>query len=127
MFKFLKSKSPSTLKKKKKPKTTLRILTMFLKEFVRDMRIFSTWIKQAIELKPNTEPPYMRTYNMSPAELKTLDEYINDALAKGRIQESTSSAGAPVLFIPRKSDELRLCADYGGLNAITNIWSCLLD
>ena len=73
----------------------------------------------AIELKPNTEPPYMRTYNMSPAELKTLDEYINDALAKGRIQESTSSAGAPVLFIPRKSGELRLCVDYRGLNAIT--------
>ena len=73
----------------------------------------------AIELKPNTEPPYMRTYNMSPAELKALDEYINDALAKGRIRESTSSAGAPVLFIPRKSGELRLCVDYRGLNAIT--------
>jgi len=37
----------------------------------------------AIELKPGTEPPFMRMYNMSPAELKALDDYINDALAKG--------------------------------------------
>jgi hypothetical protein len=73
----------------------------------------------AIELKPDTEPPYMRTYNMSPAELKALDNYINEALANGWIRESKSPAGAPVLFIPRKSGELRLCVDYRGLNAIT--------
>ena len=74
----------------------------------------------AIELKPGTEPPYMRTYNMSPAELKTLDNYINEALINSWIRESTSSAGAPVLFIPKKSGELRLCVDYRGLNAITD-------
>jgi transposase InsO family protein len=73
----------------------------------------------AIELRPDTEPPYMRTYNMSPAELKALDKYINDALAKGWIRESQSPAGAPILFVPKKSGELRLCVDYRGLNAIT--------
>ena len=56
---------------------------------------------------------------MSPAELKALEEYINEALAKGWIHESKSPSGAPVLFIPRKSGELRLCVDYRGLNAIT--------
>lgn len=73
----------------------------------------------AIELKPGTEPPYMRTYNMSPAELKALDEYLTKALAKGWIRESQSPAGAPVLFTPKKSGELRFCVDYRGLNAIT--------
>lgn len=73
----------------------------------------------AIELKPGTEPPYMRMYNMSPAELKALDDYINDALGKGWIRESQSPAGAPILFVPKKSGELRLCVDYRGLNAIT--------
>src|SRR5437773_1851039 len=31
-----------------------------------------------IELKLNTKPLYMRTYNMFPAELKILKNYIND-------------------------------------------------
>ena len=61
----------------------------------------------------------MRTYSMSPAELKALDNYINDALAKGWIRESQSPAGAPIFFILRKSGELRLCVYYRGLNDIT--------
>ena len=56
---------------------------------------------------------------MSPAELKALEEYINEALAKGWIRKSKSPTRAPVLFIPRKSGELRLYVDYRGLNAIT--------
>ena len=56
---------------------------------------------------------------MSPAELKALEEYINDALAKGWIRESKSPTGAPIFFIPRKNGELRLYVDYRGLNAIT--------
>ena len=37
----------------------------------------------AIELKPRIEPSYIRMYNISPAKLKALDDYINEALAKG--------------------------------------------
>ena len=37
----------------------------------------------AIDLKPRTEPPFMRTYNLSPAELKALEEYIEKVLARG--------------------------------------------
>jgi hypothetical protein len=73
----------------------------------------------AIELKPGTEPPYMRIYNMSPAELRVLEDYINEALAKGWIRESKSQAGAPILFAPKKNGKLRLCVDYRGLNDIT--------
>src|SRR5436190_1162525 len=42
-------------------------------------------IDHAIELKPDFESPYMRMYNMSPAKLKTLNKYLNKALAKGWI------------------------------------------
>ena len=73
-------------------------------------------MNHAIELKPGFEPPYMRTYNMSPAELKALDEYLTKALAKDWIQESKSPVSAPVLFIPRKSGELRFCINYQDLN-----------
>src|SRR5947207_4023086 len=61
----------------------------------------------------------MRTYNMSPAELRALHEYLKEALVKGWIRESQSPAGAPILFGPKESCELRLCVDYRGLNAIT--------
>ena len=69
-------------------------------------------VNHAIELRPGTEPPWMRMYSISPAELKALEDYINDALAKGWIRDSKSPAGAPILFVPRKSGELRLCVDY---------------
>ena len=35
-----------------------------------------------IKLKSNSEPPYMHTYNMSPAKLQALNKYLNKALAK---------------------------------------------
>ena len=41
-------------------------------------------------------------------------------LASGKIRPSTSSAGAPILFVPKPhSRGLRLCVDYRGLNKIT--------
>ena len=76
-------------------------------------------VDHATELRLDIEPPWMRIYNISPAELKALEDYINDALAKGWIRESKSPASAPVLFIPRKSGKLRLYVNYRGLNALT--------
>ena len=40
-------------------------------------------VHYTIKTRPGTEPPWMRTYNLSPAELKALEDYINEALAKG--------------------------------------------
>ena len=48
----------------------------------------------------------MQTYNMSPAELKTLENYLNKALLKEWIHKSKSLAGASILFVSKKSDEL---------------------
>ena len=55
---------------------------------------------------------------MSPAELKALNEYINEVLAKSWIRESQSSAGAFILFVLRKSGELCLCVNYHDLNTL---------
>ena len=65
------------------------------------------------------EPSYGSIYNLSEKELKTLWEYLAKALERGWIRESSSSAGVPILFVPKKGGELQLCIDYQGLNHLT--------
>jgi hypothetical protein len=52
-------------------------------------------------------------------ELAILKEYIDKNLKKGYIKESTLSAKALVLFVPKKDRKLRLVVDYKGLNNVT--------
>ena len=67
----------------------------------------------------NADPPYGPIYNLSHNELAELRRYIDDMLARGWIRHSTSPAGAPILFVPKKDGGLRLCVDYRGLNKVT--------
>lgn len=72
-----------------------------------------------IDLIPGTQAPFGPLYSLAVPELKVLREYLDEMLAKGFIQASTSSAGAPILFVKKKDGTLRLCVDYRGLNAVT--------
>jgi hypothetical protein len=72
-----------------------------------------------IELEEGKMPPFGPLYRLTPPEREALTEYVNKNLKRGHVRSSTSSAGAPVLFIRKKTGELRLCVDYRGLNAIT--------
>ena len=72
-----------------------------------------------IPIKEGKTPPFGPLYQMSENELRVLKEYINKNLATGFIKESTSRAGAPVLFVPKKSGKLRLVVDYRGINNVT--------
>ena len=58
-------------------------------------------------------------YNLSNTELAALRIYLDDVLAKGWIQYSTSSVGSPILFVSKKNNGLRLCVDYRELNKVT--------
>jgi hypothetical protein len=74
----------------------------------------------AINLQPGSpSPPYLKMYNMSPRESEALKKWITEHLAKGHIRESTSPAGAPVVFSPKKNGKLQICMDYRKLNAMT--------
>ncbi|KAI7762651.1 hypothetical protein LZL87_014274 [Fusarium oxysporum] len=73
-----------------------------------------------IVLKDGKNPKFFPIYNLSRNELDTLREWINDMLRKGYIRPSKSSAGYPVMFVPKpNSNKLRLVVDYQQLNEIT--------
>ena len=44
---------------------------------------------------------------------------VDALLSKGLIQKSSSPFGAPILFVKKKTGELRMCVDYRALNKIT--------
>lgn len=73
----------------------------------------------AINLVPGTTPPFGPIYSLTEPERVALVEYLEENLSKGFIQHSTSSAGAPILFVKKKDGSFRICVDYRGLNKIT--------
>ncbi|SAL96256.1 hypothetical protein [Absidia glauca] len=72
-----------------------------------------------IPLVEGTQPPFGPIYSLSRDELTELSNYITANLKNGFIRQSTSPAGAPIMFVKKKDGSLRLCVDYRGLNKIT--------
>ena len=64
-------------------------------------------------------PPPTYTGRCSPSELEELRRQLDDYMAKGWVRPSSSPFAAPILFVRKKSGELRMCVDYRGLNRIT--------
>ena len=57
-----------------------------------------------IDLQLGKEPPWDTIYILSPVELETLLEYIDENLANEFIRHSRSPAGAPIFFVKKKND-----------------------
>ncbi|KAM1963037.1 hypothetical protein ACFX16_023261 [Malus domestica] len=76
-------------------------------------------VEFVIDLLPVTNPISLTPYRMAPAELRELKVQLQELVDKGFIQPSTSSWGAPVLFVRKKDGTLRLCIDYRQLNRVT--------
>ncbi|MBW0558658.1 hypothetical protein O181_098373 [Austropuccinia psidii MF-1] len=64
-------------------------------------------------------PPAGVIYSLSNLESDTLRAYISEDVEKFFIQPSSSSTGAPFLFVKKKHGALRLCVYYCKLNAVT--------
>ena len=72
----------------------------------------------AIDLIFGAKPSYEPLYTLSETELDVLKNYLLKNLTLSRIREFTSRASASILFVLKKNDNLRLCVDYKGLNAL---------
>ena len=62
-----------------------------------------------IELEEGASPPPGCMYSLSSMELEALRTFIDVNLNNGFIRPSKSPHGAPILFVKKKSGELRLC------------------
>ena len=51
-------------------------------------------------------------YRMTPTELKELKSQLQELLDKDFIQPNVSTWGAPILFVKKKDDTLRMYIDY---------------
>jgi hypothetical protein len=76
-------------------------------------------VEFCIELQPGTAPISRAPYRMAPAELKELQIQLDELQAQGFIRKSQSPWGAPVLFVKKKDNTLRMCIDYRELNKVT--------
>ena len=80
----------------------------------------------AINLKEGAEPPSGPIYPMSAHQLNELDKYLKKMMTEGKIGDSESPYGDPILFVPKPDGSLRLCVDYRNLNKFTILNKYLL-
>jgi len=72
-----------------------------------------------IPLHPGPRPQNRAMFRYSPLERREMETQVAELLEKGLIQPSISPYGAPVLFVKKKTGELRMCIDYRALNTST--------
>ncbi|KAL4377944.1 hypothetical protein GQ457_02G018140 [Hibiscus cannabinus] len=76
-------------------------------------------VEFVIETHVDSTPVSISPYQMAPKELKELKTQLQELLDRGFIRPSTSPWGAPVLFVKKKDESLRMCIDYRQLNKMT--------
>jgi hypothetical protein len=63
--------------------------------------------------------PNIPMFQYSPSQLQEMHTQVDTLLKHGLIQKSSSPSGSPILFVKKKTGELRMCVDYRALNKIT--------
>ena len=58
-------------------------------------------------------------YRLSRPELNEVIKQVKALSSKGYIQPSSSPYGAPILFVAKADNTLRMCVDYRALNSQT--------
>ncbi|XP_044721949.1 ATP-dependent DNA helicase PIF1 [Hirsutella rhossiliensis] len=75
---------------------------LFKEELETGLPEHSQWDHE-ICLKDGRTPTFHKIYNLNEKQLQTLRDYLDENLRKGYIRTSTSEAGYPVMFVPKKT------------------------
>lgn len=78
----------------------------------------TTLAEMRIRLKDDAPVTY-RPYRLSLSERAEVKKIINDLLENQIIRESDSEFASPIIVVPKKNGDLRLCIDYRALNKKT--------
>ena len=76
-------------------------------------------VAHVIPLLPDSQPSFQRMYRLSPSEMQEVQRQITDLLSKQLIAPSPSPFEAPILFVKKKTGDLRMVVDYTALNKMT--------
>jgi len=96
-----------------------KVLRAEAKEDVRMQLLEHQPWDHEIRLKEGTQLKTGPIYKMSDKELQAAKSYIDKNLARKFIRPLFSKFGSPILLVPKKNGELRLCINYRQLNAAT--------
>ena len=80
----------------------------------------------AINLMEGAEPPWGPIYLMSAHQLNELHKYLKKMMPEGKIADSESPYGAPILCVPKPDGSLLLSVDYRNLTKLTILNKYLL-
>lgn len=94
-----------------------KLVEMFEKEYVQPERPIEPKVNAELTLRLfKVQPFHFSPRRLSYMEKDCLRKLVDELLAKGIIKESDSEYASPVILVPKKNGEFRLCIDYRTLN-----------
>jgi hypothetical protein len=112
--------SESALDTKQLPPEIRQLLEKYVEVFANKVVYPPTRAcNHSIPLIPGARPVNIRPYKYAPALKTEIENQVQDMLASGLIQNSSSPFSSPVLLVKKNDQSYRFCIDYRHLNAIT--------